>query len=70
MLGIATTLRAVSSGDLVPVRARVLFHLQNINATFGAQTSSNTTGAGVPSRRKTGGGLNLTFSSIQLRDKE
>jgi hypothetical protein len=61
VFSIAITLRAGRSGDLVLVQARVSFHLQNINDTYGVQTTSNTMGTGVPSRLKMGGGLNLTI---------
>jgi hypothetical protein len=60
VLGIATTLRAGRSGDLVLVRAIVSFHLQNINANSGAQTAFSTMGSGVQSRGKVGRGLNLS----------
>jgi hypothetical protein len=47
--GIASTLQGERSGDLVPVGARISFHLHKINATSGAQTASSTMGSGVHS---------------------
>jgi hypothetical protein len=46
VFGIANTLRAGRSGDLVSVRARVSFFLQNIMTTCGALTSSCKMGTG------------------------
>jgi hypothetical protein len=55
VLGIATTLRAGRSGDLVLVWTRVSIHLQNIIFISGAQTSSSRMGTGpLPDVRRVG----------------
>jgi hypothetical protein len=52
VLGIETTLRAASSGELVSVWTIVSFLFQDIKTACGAETSSCTTGTGVTSLGK------------------
>jgi hypothetical protein len=60
VLGMAITLRNEGSGDLVPVRARVSFLLQNIMTALGAETAHCAMGTGVQSVGKATEGLNFT----------